>query len=149
MGMYSRRTVVGTVVGAVVLVGLWTLRGVVGSPSVRGTDSELRAGTMSTIEVGAHNVGGLVFSSIPEEPSVHLDLNRATISPHPSSEVDTYPPYWYWRIPKQSVSVSVPVSAPDDAEPGEYRYAVRAYGSSNRDTATSVTEEFVISVGDR
>lgn len=146
--MYSRRSVVGTVVGAAVLVVLWTLRGFVGSPSVRGTDSELRAGTTSTIEVEASNVGGLVFSSLPEETSVRLELSRAAVSPRPSSVVDTYPPFWYWRIPKQSVSVSVPVSAPDEAEPGEYRYAVRAYGSADRDAAASVTEEFAIGVVD-
>lgn len=147
--MYSRRTVVGTVVGGVVLVVLWTLRGFVGSPSVKGTDSELRAGTTSTIDVEARNVGGLVFSSLPEETSVRLDLSRATVSPRPSSVIDTYPPYWYWRIPRPSVSVAVPVSAPGDAEPGEYRYAVRAYDSPDRDAATSVTEEFTISVVDR
>lgn len=147
--MYPRRTVVGAVVGAVVLVVLWVLRGFIGSPSVGGTEPELRPGTSSAVDIKARNAGGLVFTSLPNETAIRIDLNEATLSPRPSFEVDTYPPYWYWRIPRQSISVEVPVVVNDDAEPGVYHYAVRAYDSSDRDTATSVTEAFAITVIDR
>lgn len=101
------------------------------------------------IDAEGRNVGGLVFSSLPEEAPVKLDLTRATVSPSPSSVVDSYPPYWDWRIPKQSVSVAVPVSVPEDADPGEYQYAVLAYDFPNRGPEASVSETFAITVVDR
>lgn len=147
--MYFPRTVLMTVVGAVMLSVLWTLRRFFGSPSVKGTEPKLQAGTTSTIDIKAHNIGGLVCSSLPEETSVQIDLSKAKVSPRPSFQVDTYPPYWYWRIPRKSVSVEVPISVHGDAEPEKCHYAVRAYNSSDRDRATSVSEEFTITVVDQ
>ncbi|MFC4543452.1 hypothetical protein ACFO5R_16090 [Halosolutus amylolyticus] len=146
--MPSRRALLVGGFAGLAAVSTSLLRGFVGSPGVDGAEPELAPGEETTITVTAHNVGSLILSLPHSRERVRIDVNDASVSPSPTSQEDSYPPYWNWWRPRQTVEVVVPVSVAADAEPGTVRYGVTVWNRSDREAADSISEEFAITVRD-
>ena len=114
-------------------------------PTVSGDEPTLSPGEEATLSVEARSVRGLRFEDLPDEAHAIFDLDAVDISPRPSSVAESYPPIWYWRVPRSSVEVHVPIWIPPDSPPGEYRYAVTVT-ASDEITSGPTTEAFSILV---
>lgn len=121
---------------------------------ISGDSIELSPGDHDQITVHADNVGSVQFSNLPEVDDVVIDVNEAEFSDSPSGQDDADPPYWNWSPPDSSIDITVPVYIDENAESGDYHYAVSAWhvdveedSNLNRNEETAVTEEATITVG--
>ncbi|RQG97910.1 hypothetical protein EA473_01575 [Natrarchaeobius chitinivorans] len=110
-----------------------------------GDEPTLSPGEETTLSVDARSVRGLKFQELPDEDHVTFDLDNVELSPGPSSVAESYPPVWYWRFTRWSVTVEVPIHVPSDSPPGEYQYAV-SVTPSGRISSDTTTEEFSIQI---
>lgn len=103
--------------------------------SATGADVTVAQGETATVTVSATSVKRLQIAAPSTEAIELLGFNRATIEPAPDRVLESLPPIWEWDSTVPEVSVTLPVSVPDDAEPGTYRFTVKATGGSSDRTA--------------
>ncbi|ELZ16224.1 hypothetical protein C478_03407 [Natrinema thermotolerans DSM 11552] len=118
------------------------------SPSIGGGTVSLGPGEETTLYLSATTVGAIEFERVPATETVVFEIDAATLSPSPSDRTDSSPPCWRWAETRSNVDLEVPIRAAEDAEPGEYAYAVTAWADADRDDADSVTKEHTIAVTD-
>lgn len=118
------------------------------SPSIGGGTVTLGPGEETALYLSAKTVGAVGFDRVPAAETVAFEIDAATLSPSPSDRTDSSPPRWRWAETRSSVDLEVPIRAAEDAEPGEYAYAVTAWADADRDDAESVTKEHTIAVTD-
>lgn len=116
------------------------------SPSIGGGSVYLGPGEETTLSLSAKAVGAVGFDRVPAAETVTFEIDAATLSPSPSDRTDSSPPCWQWTETRSSVDLEVPIRAAEDAESGEYAYAITAWGDADRDDAESVTKEHTITV---
>ena len=127
-----------------------SLSGCLGSvrpPDVGGDEPTLSPGEEATLSIAARSVRGLRFEAMPDEAHVIFDLDDVEISPRPSTVAESYPPIWYWRVPRWTVEVHVPIRIPPDSPPGEYHYAVTV-SATDEITSNATTEAFSVLVAE-
>lgn len=97
-------------------------------PTVEGEGVSVAPGEEGTITIGIEHAGSVVVSALPGAEGVSLPLGDVVFSTPPTDRDDSYPPYWTWSPPEDSLELDFPVRAADDADPGEYRLEVSAWG---------------------
>lgn len=104
-------------------------------PDATGANVTVAQGETGTVTVTATSVSRLQIAAPSTEAIELIGFNQATIEPDPDTVLKSLPPIWVWDSPADEVSVTLPVTAPDDTEPGTYRFTVIATGSSTDQTA--------------
>lgn len=100
-----------------------------------GADVTVAHGGTATVTVSAASVTRLQIAAPSTEAIELLGFNQATIEPAPDRVLESLPPIWEWDSTVREVSVTLPVSTPDDIAPGKYRFTVKATGGSSDQTA--------------
>lgn len=100
-----------------------------------GADVTVAQGETATVTVSATSVNRLQIAAPSTEAIELLGFNRVTIDPAPDRVLESLPPIWEWDSTVREVSLTLPVSAPDDIAPGTYRFTVKATGGSSDQTA--------------
>jgi len=113
------------------------------SPIITDSEPKIVPGDEAVLTVEATNVAGVTLS-LPDTDVVTIDANDHDWSPPPDTTLDSYPQIWFWSS-QSTVEGKFPVTATEDADPGEYSYEVTVYADDDSD-AESVTEEFTIAV---
>jgi ABC-type Fe3+-hydroxamate transport system substrate-binding protein len=104
-------------------------------PEATGANVTVSYGETTTVTVTASNVDRLSVAAPSTEAIDLIAYGQATIDPSPDIQLDSLPPIWTWDTPEREVSVTLPISAPDDFEPGTYQFTVEASGSQEDQTA--------------
>lgn len=104
-------------------------------PDATGANVTVAQGESGTVTVTASSVTRLQIAAPSTEAIELLGFNEATIEPPPDIVLESLPPIWEWNSPANEVSVTLPVTAPEDIGPATYRFSVRATGSSTDETA--------------
>lgn len=122
---------------AVLVVLLIGCSGPIGStpPDATGANVAIAQGESGTVTITASSVSRLQIAAPSTEAIDLLGFNQATIEPAPDFVLQSLPPIWEWNTPADEVTVTLPVTATDNIEPGTYRFTVRATGSSTDQTA--------------
>jgi uncharacterized protein YggE len=100
-----------------------------------GADVTVAQGETATVTVSASAVNRLQITAPSTDAIELVGFNDATLEPSPDSVLESLPPIWVWDSTVQSVTVTLPIAAPENLEPGTYRFTIRATGPSSGQTA--------------
>lgn len=115
------------------------------TPGIDGDEPTIAPGDETTVSIDVSNTTGLYLGR-PSSDTLEFDIAEASVVPSPDQAADSSPPKWYWDS-CTGVSVTVPIQASDDAEPGEFYYSVSAIQSRSDDAETE-QQQFAIRIGE-
>jgi hypothetical protein len=112
------------------------------SPIIEADEPTIAPGENMTVHITTANVSGVRFP-INAPLLQWMKFNDGTVSPRYDTSTDGYPPGYYWEE-CVNAEITIPVSIPQDAEPGHYTYGVRVV--QNTETGDSLTRNFSVTV---
>lgn len=118
------------------------------SSTIQVNDITLERGESATLTIRATEVGELWFSEFPssEGLTVELSMREITFRPPPTSQVDTYPPYWVWDDVESNVTMEVPVRAAGNATTRNHTFAISVANNTDHNHERSITEDVTVRV---
>ncbi|PSQ18794.1 hypothetical protein BRD00_04365 [Halobacteriales archaeon QS_8_69_26] len=81
-------------------------------------------GETATTEIVVREVQSIQFNDTPDSDDVSVDFGDVSFSTRPDGTLESFPPTWTWEGTQSSLTVTVPVTAAEDAEGGTYRFTL-------------------------
>jgi hypothetical protein len=115
------------------------------SPSIEANEPTIAPGENTTLHISAKNLTGVRFQ-VNSDLVWWMRFNDGTVSPRYDDSTDGYPPGYYWDE-CVNAEITIPVSIPQDADPGKHIYGVRVVRPDNPN-GDSMTRDFSVTVSD-